>query len=357
MARTLGAGPLRTFWASTLPQIAPAAGAGALLVALYTLADFGVVAIMRYPAFTWAVQTAFAGTFNRALALVLSAVLVAMALTVILAERAVRRRVAPPERVRTDSTSGSSTLGAVRQTLATAVLATVACAGVGLPVVTMLVRAAQSVSRHETELDRLLHAAGTTVALGLAGAVLATALALPIGVLSARHRTRPVAALETATYVGHGLPGIVLGLSMVYLTLAYVPSIYQTFLALVIAYGILFVPKAAGSIRTAVAQVPLSLEDTARTLGRSPGGAWLAVTGRLAWPGVATGGLLVALTIMKELPATLMLRPTGTDTLATRLWQLTDIAAYGPAAPYALTLVAVATVPALLLSRDWSRPV
>jgi iron(III) transport system permease protein len=72
---------------------------------------------------------------------------------------------------------------------------------------------------------------------------------------------------------------------------------------------------------------------------------------RLTLPGVAAGGILVLLTAMKELPATLMLRPTGLDTLATELWSRTDVAAYGAAAPYAITLVALAAVPAWLLGR------
>ncbi len=353
VARTLGCGPVRAFRTAILPQIAPAAGAGALLAALYTVSDFGVVAIMRFPAFTWAVHTAFSGSFNRALALVLSVVLVALALVIVLAERALRRRAAAPGPVRVGAAAPVRLGG--WQVPSTVLLAGLTVAALGVPVATMVVRSVVSVAEREAELARLGEAAVVTVLLGLAGAALAALLALPIGILAARYRTRSVGALETATYLGHGLPGIVLGLSMVYLTLELVPGIYQTPLVLVLAYALLFVPKAAGSVRAAVSQVPVSLEQTARTLGRSPVGAWFAVTGRLAWPGVAAGALLVALTAMKELPATLMLRPTGTDTLATRLWQLTDIAAYGAAAPYAVTLIAVASVPAFLLSRHADR--
>lgn len=353
VARTLGSGPLRAFWTATVPQIAPAAGAGALLAALYALSDFGVVAIMRYPAFTWAVHTAFTGTFNRSLALVLSLLLVALALLVVLAERALRRRAGVASRVRVDSRP-TVRLGRWQVPAALA-LGALSLAAVGVPVVTWIVRATISVGTLETDVPRLLEAATTTVLLGLGGALLATVLALPLGVLAARHRTRTVAALETATFLAHGLPGIVLGLSMVSLVLLVAPAVYQTPLVLVIAYGILFVPKAAGAVRTSVAQVPVALEHSARTLGRSATGAWWSVTARLAWPGVASGALLVALTAMKELPATLLLRPTGTDTLSTRLWQLTDIAAYGAAAPYALLLIAVSAFPAFLLSRQVTR--
>lgn len=231
-------------------------------------------------------------------------------------------------------------------------MATVFVAAVGVPVYVLLDRLARSVAGHEIETERMLAAARTTVLLGFAGAAVATLLALPIGILAARRRSRLVAGLETATFLGHGLPGIVLGLSMVYLALSVVPALYQTLGLLVIAYGILFVPKAMGSVRTSIAQVPESLEDAARTLGRSPSRTWVEVTGALSWPGIAAGAMLVALTVMKELPATLMMRPTGVDTLATRLWQLSDIAAYGAAAPYALLLIAAAAVPALVLARN-----
>jgi|LSQX01.3.fsa_nt_gb iron(III) transport system permease protein len=350
VARTLGLGPVRAFLTMTLPQIAPAAGAGALLVALYTISEFGVVAIMRYPALTPAVQTAFSGTFNRELAMVLSLMLVFLALLVVVAERALRRPVTAL-RVRGDAPPPVR-LSRAGHVVASTALGTVFLAAVGMPVGVLVHRLIISVAGREVEVARLLAAARTTVLLGFAGAVVATLLALPVGILAARQRTRLVAGLETATFLGHGLPGIVLGLSMVYLALKVAPALYQTMTLLVIAYGILYVPKAVGSVRTSVAQVPERLEDAARTLGRTPVQTWSEVTGRVAWPGIAAGAMLVALTVMKELPATLMMRPTGVDTLATRLWQLTDIAAYGGAAPYGLMLIAVAAIPALVLARQ-----
>ena len=161
--------------------------------------------------------------------------------------------------------------------------------------------------------------------------------------------------LEAVSYSGHALPGVVVGLSLVSLTLIVLPALYQTVAALALAYAVLFLPKSIGATRTSVAVVPPVLEQTARTLGRGPLQAWLETTFRLSLPGIAAGGLLVLLTAMKELPATLMLRPTGLDTLATELWSRTEIAAYGAAAPYALTLIAVAAIPAWLLSRATDR--
>lgn len=181
--------------------------------------------------------------------------------------------------------------------------------------------------------------------------MLAVVLGLPIAVLAARYRTRAVAVMESATYLGNGIPGLVVGLSLVFFTLHAIPSLYQTALALVLAYAVIFLPKAVGSARSAIEQVSPFLDDVSRSLGRGPVRTWLTVTSRLSAPGVAAGGLLVAVTAMKELPATLMLLPTGANTLATELWQHTTIAAYSAAAPYAIALVLVASIPAYLLSR------
>lgn len=350
VARTLGQGPVRSFSSMTLPQVAPAAGAGALLVALYCIAEYGVVAVMRYPTLTTAVQQAFAGSFNRSLAVVLAVILVVIALVVVVGERIARRPVIT-------SRSGNDVnapieLPAWLHVLVGAALFSVFAAAVLMPLTAFLLRLSRSMAGGEVEWARMLQAAAVTLALGFGGALIATVMALPVSMLAARHRGRLVGGLETLTFLGHGLPGIVIGLSMVYIALAFAPGLYQTTTLLVIAYGIMFVPKATGSARSAIAQVPVSYEDVARTLGRGPRRVWTDVTARIAWPGITAGALIVAVTIMKELPATLMMRPIGTDTLATRLWQLTDIQAFGAAAPYALLLIAVAAVPAMALARS-----
>jgi iron(III) transport system permease protein len=228
-------------------------------------------------------------------------------------------------------------------------LAAVAGASLLFPVAVMLGRLAEG-TRHGVDWARLAQAAGSTLVLSAGGALLAVLLAAPVATLAARHRSRPVAAVEATAYLGHGLPGIVVGLSLVFFSLAAVPALYQTAPVLVFAYAVLFLPKAIGSARAAVERVPPVVEEVARTLGRRAAHAWLVVTARQAWPGIAAGGLLVMVTAMKELPATLMLRPVGVQTLATELWQKTSIGAVGAAAPAALLLVLLACVPAWLLA-------
>jgi iron(III) transport system permease protein len=120
---------------------------------------------------------------------------------------------------------------------------------------------------------------------------------------------------------------------------------------LVLGYAVLFLPLAIGAVRTAVAAAPPQLEDVSRSLGKGRLATLGRVTLPLAAPGIAAGAALVFLTCAKELPATLMLKPTGADTLATDLWTATGAGQFAAAAPYAVVLVAVAAVPTLLLDR------
>ncbi|WP_146057337.1 iron ABC transporter permease, partial [Streptomyces sp. SM12] len=200
----------------------------------------------------------------------------------------------------------------------------------------------------------LLETAWATVGVAAAGAALTVLLALPVAVIAARHRGGLARVLEQASFAGHALPGITVALAFVFLAVRYANPLYQEWPLLVIAYAALFLPLAVTAIRAAVLQAPESLEEAARSLGRGPLRTLREVTVPLAAPGIAAGAALTFVVIMKELPATLLLRPTGMETLATRLWTHTDNFAFAAAAPYALTLVLIAAVPSYLLGRHRS---
>ena len=355
VARSLGRGPFRAFATTTLPQSWPAAAGGALLVALYVLSDFGAVALLRVDAFTRVIYASYRASFDRVSAAVLALVLVGLAALLVLAERRIRGRT---RRWRvasgTQRTAAPVDLRPGPRIAAIAWLTGLTILALGVPLVSLVLRMLQG-SRTPLDILELLSAALTSLGVSLAGAVLAVLLALPVGIMAARYRTRSVRTIETVSYTGHALPGVVVGLSLVFLTLAVLPIAYQTVVILAFAYAVLFLPKAIGATRSATASVSPVLEQTARTLGRGPLRAWSQTTLRLTLPGIAAGGLLVLLTAMKELPATLMLRPTGLDTLATELWSRTEIAAYGSAAPYAIALVLLAAIPAWLLGRTMTR--
>jgi iron(III) transport system permease protein len=188
------------------------------------------------------------------------------------------------------------------------------------------------------------------VASGLGAGI--TALAgVPVALLAARHRGKVAAVIERSAYVGHALPGIVVALSLVFFSVRYLDALYQRLPVLVFAYLVLFLPLAVSSVYASAVQAPPVLDEVARSLGRRPSDVFRTITAPLIAPGVAAGAVLVFLTCMKELPATLLLGPTGYETLATRVWSSTAAGAYGEAAVPALVLVIVAAIPTWALSR------
>lgn len=350
VSRSLGRDARRTFWSVTVPQVRPAAAAGALLVSLYVLSDFGAPSLLRYDVFTRVIHASYRSSFDRTPAAVLSIVLVVLTIAITVGEARSRGRAG-------EATVGSGvarraqdlSLGVLR---VPAVLGCAAVAAVSLlfPVASLGYWLSVGASG-EISLERLGAATTATVGVAVLGALATTALGVPVGILAARHPSRSTRLVEHATYAGHALPGVVVALALVFLGVRFARPVYQEVPLLVVAYVVLFLPAAVGAVRASVAQSPRHLGEVARSLGHGQWSVLRRVTLPLAGPGIATGAALVLLTAMKELPATLLLRPTGMDTLATRLWTETGSGAYAAAAPYAAALVVLASVPTFLLMR------
>lgn len=353
VARSLGHGRMRVLLTVTLRRVWPAALAGGLLVALYVLSDFGAVSLMRYDAFTTGIYTAYRATFDRTPAAVLGFALVVVAALLVWGESRARGRVAERVGRGTDRQAATVPLGYGRF-VALAFVAAIIGVALGVPAYSlvnwMLVGSSAGV-----DLPALGAAAFNTVQVAGLGALLTIALAIPVGVLAARHRGRLTNTLETAAYVGFALPGVTVGLALVFIGIRLFPGLYQELPMLIVGYAVLFLPLAIGAVRSAVASAPPQLEEVSRSLGQTKLATLARVTIPLAAPGITAGAALVFLTIAKELPATLMLRPTGTDTLAVALWTNTGASQFAAAAPYAIILVVVAAIPTLVLDRVMRR--
>lgn len=347
VARSLGKSRLYVLLRLTLPQIRTSIAAGALLVALYVLSDFGAVAAMRYEVFTWVVYGAYRAGFNPSRAAILASVLVLLALALVIAESVVRGRASA--RVGGGAPRAATPVPLGRAT-PIAYLFTAAVLGPAL--VFPLWRIATWVTTFvstDVDLADVTGALGQTLLFAALAAIATVLLAFPTGVLAARSTSRLARSLERATYVSHALPGIVVAISLVYVGVHLLRPIYLEWPLLVLGYVVLFLPLAVGAVRNSVEQSSPQLEEVARSLGSRPMAVLRRVTAPLALPGIGAGAALVLLTTMKELPVTLILHPTGTDTLATRLWQYTSVSDYANAGPYALALVMFAAVPTALL--------
>jgi iron(III) transport system permease protein len=350
-ARSLGDRPARAFRRVVAPLLRPAVGAGGLLVFLYTLSDFGAVAVLRYETLTVALFGEYRTSFDRSRPAVLGVILVVTTLLALAVERRVRGRAAASRATAGVRPVPRRRLHRWRWPVAAAVAAA-PVVGAGVPVGVLLYRASLGTGPSE-RVDILVRAALASVGLSATAALGAVALAIPVGVLVVRFRSRLAAAVEAAATAGYALPGLVVALALVFFAARYVPLVYQTPALVVAAYVIRFYPEALGAVRAALARVDPALEEVARTLGDSQARALWRVTVPLVRGGLAAGGGLVFLTAMKELPATLLLRPAGTDTLATRVWTGAAEGFYRQAAPSALLLVLVSALalgPAVRLS-------
>ena len=201
----------------------------------------------------------------------------------------------------------------------------------------------------------VLSATTQTASYAAAAALVTTVAAIPIALLAVRHRSRTGMVIERSIYLVQSLPGLVIALSLVFFSIHYVFRFYQTPELLVAAYTILFFPLALICVLASVAQAPVGLPETARSLGVGRIEAFRRVTLPLIAPGLAAGFCLVFLSAVTELTATLILIPTDTRTLATQFWAYQTNASYGAAAPYAATLVAIAVVPSYVLARWFDR--
>ena len=354
-ARSLGDGPGRAFRRVTLRQVRPAAATGSLLVCLYVLSDFGAVSILRFDSFTRVIYQSYQSSFDRRPAAILGCLLLVFTMGILVAEARTRGRARYHAGGR--GAQRRAPLVALGRWRWVAVLlpATVAALGLVVPLATSVRWLAESVQA-QIDLGRVSRAAGASVIASALGALVTAAAAIPVGMLAARSRSRVAAVIERAAFVGHALPGVVVALSLVFFTVRFMNPLYQRLPVLVFAYVVLFLPLAVSSVYGSALQAPLALEEVARSLGKRPIEVFRTVTAPLIAPGVAAGTVLVFLTCLKELPATLLLGPTGYETLSTRVWTATQAGAYGDAALPSLLLVAVGIVPAWLLAARSARP-
>jgi iron(III) transport system permease protein len=152
------------------------------------------------------------------------------------------------------------------------------------------------------------------------------------------------------------MPGVVIAFALSYFTERYADSfLYQSTPMLILCYSIMFFPLALVGVKASLARAPASLDEVARSLGQGRLAVLLRVTLRLAGPGLAAAFCLVFLSVVTELTATLILIPTGVQTLATQFWVYEQNVSYGQAAPFALVMIAVAAVPSYVLGRFFDR--
>lgn len=354
IARSLGASWLRVFVAVTIGQARRAILSGCLLVALVVLAEYGAFEILGYQTFTTEIFTEFGIGFDTASACALSMVLVVLSLVVLAVEQASRggpvARTGPgAQRARARARLGKATSPVLFAYLALVV------AALGVPVGSALYWMSKG-GFHGLSGVPLGTAAAYSAAYSACAALVATLAAVPVALLVERHPRRLHLLLERSTFVVMATPGLVIALSLTYFSEQDAGGLfYQRAPMLVFAYVVMFFPLALVGARASLHRAPSSLEEVATSLGPGRLSVFLRVTLRLIAPGLGAAFCLVFLSCVTELTATLVLVPTGVQTLATQFWAYEQNLSYGQAAPFALVMIALAAVPSYLLGRFFDR--
>ncbi len=346
VARTLGLSPLSVLTKIIWPQVRVASFAGALLSALYALSEFGTVAFMRLDTFTRVIYTMYRATFDRSGAASLGLMLLMVSLFVVFLEKRFRGTANPSITI---SRSGGIFKIGLWKYLTLSFVLTIYFLTLVLPAYVLITRTLQVGTN--INFSNIFSLTLNTALVAFLGATIALLLAIPVGVLGARFNSKFASLLEKSLLITHALPGVVVGLALVALGARYLPSLYQTIYLLAFAYALLFIANSLGTVRSSLEKIPLKLDEVSRSLGQTFGQTFKRVILPIASPGILSGWLLVFVTAMKELPATLMLKPTGFETLSTSLWTATSISQFAEAAPFALALVLIASVPSYFLNR------
>jgi len=355
VARSLGVGRVATFVRVTLAQARGAILGGCLLVAMVLLAEYGAFEILGYQTFTTEIFTEFNVSFSIPAACALSLVLVLLSLLVLAGEGMLRgrgrvarggplaARQMPPHRL------GRATLPVLAGFAALTALA------LGVPVGASVYWIFEG-GAHAIGGVSLSAAALHTAMYGIGAGILDTLAALPIALLALRHPGRLRLLLERSTYLVLAMPGVVAAFALSYFAERYANGfLYQSAPLLVVCYAIMFFPLALVGVKASLSRAPASLDEMARSLGQRRLAVLWRVTLRLAGPGLAAAFCLVFLSVVTELTATLLLVPTGVQTLATQFWAYETNLSYGQAAPFALVMIAVAAVPSYVLGRFFDR--
>jgi iron(III) transport system permease protein len=324
-------------------------------VALVILAEYGAFEILGYRTFTTEIFTEFGSGFDFASACALSLVLVVLSLFVMIGESSIRgaghvgRSGPGVQRVLT-----RRPLGRMKFPVFAGFTLLVAGA-LGVPVgssIYWMIEGGAGGIGGVSLVSAALYTAGYSAAAG----ALATVMALPVALLVVRRPTTVNRLLTRTTFLVLAMPGLVVALALSYFSEKHADGFaYQSAWMLIFAYALMFFPLALVGVRASVAQAPAALEEVAGSLGVRRRHVLVRVTLPLIAPGLGAAFCLVFLSAVTELTATLILIPTGVQTLATQFWAYQQNLSYGQAAPFALVMIAVAAGPAYLLGRFFDR--
>jgi iron(III) transport system permease protein len=358
-ARSLGLSARRTFFTVVLPQLRPALLGGLLLVLLDTLVEFDAFVALKYQTFSVNVYAQYQLSFSASGAAALSLLSILLCVLILAAEARLRGD-AEYARVSHGARRPAVRLGLGRA-LPFVLLAftLIVAVGLGIPLGELIHWWTQGTSAALSGATASVHhlwpATVTSVLVGVAAAIVAVVLALPVAVLAVRYRGRLVTTLERATYLSFALPDLVAATALAYFASRYVRSLYGSFALLILADAMLFVPFAVVAMRTTFAQIEPAMEESARSLGAGALRTLWKVTLPLARPGLAAAGVLVFAFVLGDLSTAQELLPPDASTLGTEFQANSSTVAFAAAAPFGAALLGLCLVSTYLLMGRFGR--
>ncbi|GAE26437.1 ferric iron ABC transporter [Halalkalibacter wakoensis JCM 9140] len=350
VARSQGMSTAKIFWKVNLPFLRPAIGAGAILISLYVLSDFGAIAMMRYVTFTAAIYFQRA-SFDTASASVLSLVLILLTILILWIEARTRRKNKYYQTTNTFREPDILPL-AKWKPLAIIYVGLVFLLSIVLPIVVLVYWSIIGIGMGALD-ERFFGFAWNSIKVSGFAALLCMILAMPIIYLKSRYPSFISSGIDKLSYAGYALPGVIVGLGMIFIFNNHIPALYNTFYMIALAFVVRFLPQAMQAGEASLSLVSPRIDEAARSLGYPPWKVMFKVILPSILPGVMAGGALVFVSSIKELPATLMLRPPGFDTLAVRVYVEATEAIYHMAAPAALLIILVSILPLRYLLKKY----
>ncbi len=342
-ARMLGRSAPQAFFEAVVPQLRPAIRSGALIVFLYTISDYGAVQLLHFDTLTRKIFSAQLA--DRAAFYVLATLLVLITFVAVAAQRrTIRGRDSATENpgfpqapIHLVGWQRPAALAAVIATLAAALLA---------PLASLIIWAWRGMADGRVDYGELVEPLINTAVIGVVTAAVVVVAVVPLAVATVRRAERLSHAASIAVVGGYAAPGVVIALALLFWVRT-VPGffwLYLSFPLLLAAYAVQFGALALGSAEDAVRAVPRSVRESARLLEPDRTRRFIAIHLPLMRPGLVSGGGLLLLSVVKELPITLLLSPLGFTTLSTRIWSKFGEGFAADAGVFSLVLVLVSAV-------------